>query len=88
MEADEGLTTIETNVAPLTINVVEPATEPDVAVIVTVPSATVVANPVLLMVATVRSPADQVTEFVRSCVLLSVNVPVAVNCWMVPGASV
>ena len=41
-------------------------------------------EPELLIVATVPSPALQDTELVRSCVLLSLNVPVAVNCWVAP----
>lgn len=38
----------------------------------------------MLTVATVPSPALQCTDWVRSCELLSLNVPVAVNCWVVP----
>jgi hypothetical protein len=40
----------------------------------------------LLMVATADTDDDQVTCLVRSCVLLSENVPVAVNCWSLPKA--
>ena len=51
-----------------------------------------VANPllpvVLLMVAMAVLLELQVTEFVRFCVLLSENVPVAVNCTVSPGAMV
>ena len=38
------------------------------------------------MLATPVLPDCQVAEAVRSCVLPSVNSPVAVNCWVVPSA--
>ena len=38
------------------------------------------------MVATLVLEEDQVTELVRFCVLPSLNVPVAVNCWVSPAA--
>ena len=41
-----------------------------------------VANPVLLIVATVVLLDVQVAELVRFCWLLSLYVPVAVNCWV------
>ena len=50
-----------------------------VAVIVTVPGIMPVARPFVSMVATVRFDETQVTKEVISCVLLSENVPVAVN---------
>ena len=43
------------------------------------PTAIPAARPVLLMVAAVVLEDVQVTEFVRSCVLPSLNVPLAVN---------
>ena len=49
-----------------------------------VPIAVAVASPAVLMVATVGVNEIQVTELVRFCVLVSLNVPVAVNCWVVP----
>src|SRR5437899_11942829 len=52
---------------------------PLVAEIVEVPAPTVVASPVLLMVATVAVPEAH-TALPSTCVELSVNVPVAVNC--------
>ncbi len=75
-----GVTAIETRAAGATVRVVEPLTEPDVAVIVVLPCATLVASPELLMVATAAVDELHVTVFVRFCVLPSVNVPVAVNC--------
>ena len=49
-----------------------------------VPIAVAVASPAVLMVATVGVNEIQVTELVRFCVLVSLNVPVAVNCWVRP----
>jgi hypothetical protein len=82
-----GVTVTDTSVAEFTVRPVEPDTPPDVAVIIAEPAATDVDSPlepaVLLMVAT---PVEQlqVTVLVRSCVVLSEKVPVAVNCWFVP----
>jgi len=60
------------------------------AVMVVVPSAWDVASPfepdVLLIVATPVSEEFQVTNDVRSCVMLPVNVPMAMNCWVFPRA--
>lgn len=62
----------------------------ELAVIVVVPWATDVARPfdpvTLLMRATVESDEVHVTDAVISCVVESVNVPVAVNCWVFPSA--
>jgi hypothetical protein len=87
-----GVTAMETRIAGVTVRVVEPEMPPDVAVTVDVPTATVVALPLvaaaLLMVATDVTDELQVTKVVRSCVVLSEKVPVAVNCWVVPRAMV
>ena len=48
------------------------------------PIETAVSNPVPLIVATVAFEEVQMTELLRSCVLLSVNVPVAVSCSVKP----
>lgn len=45
MEGAAGVTAIETSAAVLTVSVVEPLTEPDVAVIIAAPWATLVARP-------------------------------------------
>ena len=55
-----------------------------VAEIVVCPTASPVASPVPLIVATVVPDELHVTEFVRVCVLPSLNVPVAVNCSLEP----
>ena len=85
-----GVTAMDTRVAGVTVRIVDPETLPNVAVIVDVPAATEVAFPLepeaLLMVATDVTDELQVTNVVRSCVVLSEKVPVAVNCWVVPSA--
>src|SRR5207247_9688111 len=72
------------------VSVVLPETPPKVAVIVVVPAATDVARPcdppALLIVATAVLDELQATWVVRSCVVLSLKVPVAVNCCFVPFA--
>ena len=78
-EEAAGSTAIAVNVAAVTVKVVEPLMFPEVAVIDVVPVPALEAKPVLLIVATPISLDRQVTELVRSCVLLSVNEPVAVK---------
>ena len=76
---------MDTSVAGVTESVVDPIMLPDAAVIVVEPAAAAAANPLLiLMVATPVLDELQVTDAVKSCVVLSVNVPVAVNCCAVP----
>ena len=53
------------------------------AAINVLPGPTPVARPVVVMVATARLLDVQVTPC-RACVEPSLNVPVAVNCWVVP----
>ena len=83
MLGSAGVTSIETSVAAVTVRLVEPEIAPDVAVIVVVPTALPLASPseptAFEIVATPSSEDDHVTESVRSCVEVSVNVPVAVN---------
>jgi hypothetical protein len=68
------------------VSVVEPEMLSEVAVMVVVPAATAVARPSLLMVAAAVSDALHVADAVKSCVVLSEYVPVAVNCCEVPFA--
>ncbi len=81
-----GVIAIDTSVAGVTVNVVNPDTLPDVAVIVVDPTAAEVASPLvlepatLLMVATPAADEFHAISAVRSCVVLSENVPMAVNC--------
>jgi hypothetical protein len=65
-----GVTEIEVSTAAVTVNVAEPLMVPDLAVIVAVPCAMLVANPALLTVAIV------VAEELQVAVLASV--------WVVP----
>ena len=78
-----GRTAIDTSVAAVTVRVVEPEMSPDKAMIVVVPVPTEVALPLLpatlLMVATDGTDELQVTDVVRSCVVVSEKVPVALN---------
>ena len=75
---------IEDKTADWTFAVVLPATEPEIAEIVTEPRARAVANPPAGIDTTLLFDELQVTEPVISCWLPSENVPVAVNCWSVP----
>ena len=86
IEGLAGVTAIDTNVGAVTVSVVEPLIEPEVAVIVVLPCATLVARPAALMVATLVDEEFQVTESVRFSVEPLLYVPVAVNCSFVPRA--
>ena len=83
-----GVTDMDTSVAEVTVSVEDPEIVPEAAEMDVVPAATELANPmepaVLLMAATEVFEELQATVAVRSCVVLSENVPVAMNCWFVP----
>ena len=85
---------MDTSLASVTVNVVEPEifVAESVAVIVVVPADADVALPIkpeaMLTVATSATEELQVTMVVMSCVVLSEYVPVAVNCCVVPLAMV
>ena len=64
-----GVTEIEVNTAAVTVNVAEPLIAPDLAVMVALPSATLVASPPLLTVATDFVEEVQVAVLVRFCVV-------------------
>jgi hypothetical protein len=87
-----GVSAIDTSVAAVTVTVVVPASEPhtlatlQVAVIVALPVPTLLTSPLLLTVAAAEFEEIQVRSALRSCVEASEKVPVAVNCWLVPGA--
>ena len=76
----------------VTVRVVTPLTAFEVATTSVEPAAIPAACPfvpaALLMVATPMLDELQVTVPVRSLVLLSLYVPVAVNCWVLPDAIV
>ena len=67
----------------VTVRLVEPLAERKVALSDVVPIAKAEASPPEIA-ATAVSDEFQVAAPVRSCVLLSLYVPVAVNCWLVP----
>lgn len=68
-EAVVGVMAIEVRTAAVAVNVAEPLMEPDVAVIVAVPAATLVARPALLTVATEVADDFHVEVLVRTCVV-------------------
>jgi len=70
------------------VSPVEPLTDPNVAVIVALPFARPCKVPVLLIVATAGFDELHTTDAETSCVLLSLKVPVATNCLVVPTAIV
>jgi hypothetical protein len=78
---------IEDRFAVVTVAVVEPVTPSNVPLIVAVPAATPVTNPVELTVAMVLSDVDQLTEFVTVSVTPFSNVPVATICCELPIAT-
>src|ERR1700684_1770615 len=85
--ADAGVTAIDCSVAAVTVSVAELlVTDPDVALIVVLPTPAPVARPEALMVATVVEADLPVAVLVRFCVLPSLYVPVAVNCCVAPFA--
>jgi len=67
-----------------TVRIVVPEMLPKVAVMVVVPAVIAVPRPLVLMVATDVLDELQVTDPVILPVVPSENVPVAVNCWVVP----
>ena len=83
-----GVTAIETSPAEVTVSTTLPLIDPDVALTLAVPVATLVAKPwlllALLMVAVETLSELHCTADVKSSVLPSVRVPVAMNCCVVP----
>ena len=63
---------IETKLGPVTVRTAEPLIDPEVAVIVVLPCALVVARPAVEIVATDVDADVHVAEFVKFCVLPSV----------------
>ena len=72
IDALPGLTDNDTRTGAVTATLTEPVIEPEVAVIVVVPGATLVAYPSAPIVATPGTAAVQVADCVKSCVLPSV----------------
>src|SRR5262249_5377650 len=82
-----GVTAIDWRTAAVTVITVVPEMPLSFAVIAEVPVAIAVASPPLVIVATGVVADAQVTWLVRTCVDWSVYVPVAVNCWVRPLAT-
>jgi len=76
---------METSVGASTVSVTEFVTDPDVAVMVELPGPPLDASPPVTL-ATRGFDEVQVAELVKSCVLPSLKVPVAVNCCVAPKA--
>lgn len=81
-----GVTAIDCSAAVVTVSTVEPDLPLNVALMLLVPTPAPVAKPPEVIVATDVVADAHVTCAVRFCVLLSVNVPVAANCCVVPFA--
>lgn len=80
IEGFAGVIAIETRLGATTVNAAEPVMELDVAEMFVVPVETSLANPLLLIPATIGDDELHAEVVVRSLVLPSVYVPVAVNC--------
>jgi hypothetical protein len=86
IDAFAGVTASDTNTGAVIVRPVEPVIAPEVACIVVLPVPTPVAKPVPLTVAAPVFVEVHVTALVRFNVLLSLYVPVAVNCCVAPFA--
>ena len=84
IEGIAGVTAIDSRIAAVTVRSVDAVIAPDAAWIVVVPSETPVAWPAASIVATLVADDVHVTDAVRSCVLPSVYVPVAVTATVLP----
>ena len=77
IEGTAGVIAIDTSAAGVTSRVVEPVTAPELALTDVLPTATLLAIPVVLIVATPVLPLAHTTLLDMSRVLPSVYVPVA-----------
>ncbi len=75
-----GETPMDTRVAEVTVRIVFPETLPNAAATVVEPAETDIASPALSIVATPIFDELHVTCVVRSWLLLSEKIPVAINC--------
>jgi hypothetical protein len=79
---------IDSNTAAVTFSVALPDTDPNVAVTTLEPTPTAVASPEVGTIVTTAGVAEIQTTFaVKSAVLVSLKVPVAVNCCVNPLAT-
>jgi hypothetical protein len=81
-----GVIARDANTAGVTDRMLEPVIDPEVALIVVLPWFNAVARPFVLTLAMAGAEEVQDAEFDKSCVLPSLYVPVAVNCWLLPSA--
>jgi hypothetical protein len=84
MVGEAGVTLMETRLGDSTATVELPETVSKKADTVAAPGVTAETRPALLAAATAGTEEDQVATALTSCVLPSLNVPVAVNCWNKP----
>jgi hypothetical protein len=87
IEVADGVTAMETRAAGVTVTAAEPEIPPNVAEIFALPMPVLLPSPTLSTVATAGASEAQVLDAVKSWVVLSVKVPVAVNCCLVPRAN-
>lgn len=71
MDAFAGVTAMESMVAGVTVRLLEPLMDPELAVMVAFPAAIAVTSPVAETVAVAVAEESQVAVLVRSCVLPS-----------------
>ena len=84
-----GVTAMDISAGGATVSKVEPGgREANVAEIVVLPWARLVANPELFTDATAGFVDIHAATLVRSCVLWSVRIPIALNCWLTPSGTV
>lgn len=84
IRASAGIIVIETRWAVETVSPVLPLIEPKAPLMVVLPLATLLTRPLPLMLAADTFDEVQVTDTEMSWVLLSLKVPVATNCLVVP----
>jgi hypothetical protein len=87
MFVSDGVTDMEDRIAGVTVRVVLPEMLPEVAVTMDIPTAAVVARPMLLTVATDVFDEVQVTCVVISWLVPSEYVPEAANCLVSPAGT-
>jgi hypothetical protein len=78
-----GVTVIDAILGAVTVRMVLWLTPPRLAVTFVDPAATAVTIPLLLTFAMLVADELQVTRLVKSALLPSLKLPVAVNCWLV-----
>ena len=83
-----GVTVMATSTGAPTVSDAEPLRPAYAAVTEDVPVVNPIASPELVTLITVGAELVHVAEAVKSCVVSSLNVPVATNCWLVPSGIV